>query len=196
MPHSEGLALLLVIAPITFFFYRTWENRRARRALVLQYGCQELPQYKHTDPVMGSDLFRLRQDAIKNGKLMALYESQFSTYGKTWEEKFLGTPCINTMHVDNIKHMATTAQDDFGRSTGGRPVAWPFMGKSITSTDGADWKHARAMVKPIFSRAELSDIDGLGIYMDRVISMISDDGESFDIQPLFHKMVSHRIITF
>lgn len=117
---------------------------------------------------------------------MALYEEQFATYGKTCEENFYGTRLINTMHSENIQHMCTTGIEDFGRGSTGRHITWPFMGKSITSSEGAEWKHARNLVKSIFSRAELSDVDGLSVYVDRLIALIPY-GKTFDIQPLFHK---------
>ncbi|MCJ1308033.1 hypothetical protein MMC25_001683 [Agyrium rufum] len=119
---------------------------------------------------------------------MVLYEEQFATYGKTWEENFLGTTVINTMHSENIQQVATFLFDDFTRNAGSRNVGWPFIGKGITTMDGADWKHSRGIVKPIFARSELSDIEGLGVFVDRLIEMIPTDDRTFDIQPLLHKM--------
>ena len=129
---------------------------------------------------------------MKQGRLMLLYEEQFATYGKTFEENFLGRPVINTMHSENIQLVATASFDDFRRNPGSKTVGWPFMGKGLTTTDGADWKYSRNLVKPIFARSELSDIEGLSGYVDRMIDRIPRG--SFDIQPLLHKMVSDEMV--
>ncbi|TVY12842.1 Cytochrome P450 monooxygenase lepH [Lachnellula arida] len=182
------LAAILGITTITYILYRAWEARQARRALVLQAGCKDVAYYPHEDWLWGSDLVRRRQEAIKEGGLMRLYAKQFDTYGKTWEENFTGTRLINTMDKENIQHIATRL-DDFGRAYSRRNIAWPFMGNSITSSDGAEWKHARNLINPTFSRAELSDIDGLSLHVNRLIALIPGGGKTFDIQPLFQKLV-------
>jgi len=100
----------------------------------------------------------------------------------------MGTRLINTADKENIQHIATTP-DHYGRNFSQRGrVGWPFTGRSVMSTDGAEWKHSRNLINPTFSRAEMSDIDGLGQYLDRLISLIPEDGQTFDIQPLFQKL--------
>ena len=166
------LAVILGLASTTYILYRAWETRRARRALALQAGCKDVAHYPHQDRLWGYDLVRQRQEAIKEGRLMPLYAKQFATYGKTWEENFMGTRLINTADKENIQYIATT--DHFGRNFSQRGrVGWPFTGRSVMSTDGAEWKHARNLINPTFSRAE----------------MIPEDGQTFDIQPLFQKLV-------
>jgi cytochrome P450 len=192
MPDSgrlARLAVILALASTTYILYRVWETYQARRTLALQAGCKDVAQYPHGDRLWGYDLVRQRQEAIKEGRLMPLYAKQFATYGKTWEENFVGTRLINTADKENIQHIATTT-DVFGRNFSQRGRAgWPFTGHSVMSTDGAEWKHARNLINPTFSRAEMSDIDGLGVYLDRLISLIPEDGRTFDIQPLFQKLV-------
>ena len=186
--------MLLCLGAATFVLYRYAERLRTRRALVQQYCCKEVPRYAHIDRVGGSDLVRLRQEAMKQGKLMLLYEEQFATYGKTFEENFLGRTVINTMHSENIQQVATSLFDNFARNPGNRIVGWPFIGKGVTTTDGADWKYSRNIVKPIFARSELSDIKGLGVFVDRLIERIPKNGTAFDIQILLHKLVRIRNI--
>ena len=120
---------------------------------------------------------------------MALCTDQFATYGKTFEGNFMGTSLINTMHSENIQQIATSLSDNFIRNTGRKNTAWPFMGKSIITTDKAEWKHYRNLVNPTFARPELLDIEGLSVFVDRLIDLIPRDGKSFDIQALHHKMV-------
>ena len=189
MPHLAQWAVSLCIAVVTVILYRWYQRQRSRLALTQRYGCEAYPKYPHEDRIWGYDLIRLRQRAGKDGKLMALYEKQFAAYGKTWEENFLGARVINTMQPENIQQVATASFGDYARNAGGKNVGWPFLGKGITTTDGEDWRHSRGLVKPTFARSELSDIEGLSTFVDRLIERVPEDGSSFDIQPLLHKMV-------
>ena len=65
----------------------------------------------------------------------------------------------------------------------------PFFGNGIFSQDGALWKHSRDIIKPLFTRAEISDVDSFRLYADRMFSLIPSDGSTVDIHPLLLKLV-------
>jgi hypothetical protein len=46
------------------------------------------------------------------------------------------------------------------------------------------------MIKPIFTRAELSDIDHLASFANRFMALLPDDGSMVDVQPLLRRLVS------
>lgn len=121
---------------------------------------------------------------------MKLYMSHFYLYDKTFEERFFDTKIINTMQSANIQQVAALSFRDWGKSSSRNASASPFLGRGIFSEDGAFWKHSRDLIKPLFARSEISDVNNLGVFVDRLFELIPRDGSTFDIQPLLHKLVS------
>ena len=175
------------------FLYLKWQRHVETQGLKRQYGCKDPPKYPHQDRAWGSDLTRLRMDAMKEGRLFKLYESQFELYGKTFEEISRGKRLINTTEPANIQQITSLAFDDYGKVLGRTNAQGPFLGPSIFS-DGPIWKPSRALVKPTFTRAEISDIDQLASFADRFMELVPGDGSTIDMQPLLHRLVSGLLL--
>ena len=107
-------------------------------------------------------MLQLRKEAIKEGRFLKLYESQFELYGETFGENWRGKRLINTTEPVNVQQVAAFAVEDYGKDPERLQAQSPFFSPSIFS-DRPIWKQARAIVKPIFAKAELSDIDHLAI---------------------------------
>ena len=66
----------------------------------------------------------------------------------------------------------------------------PFVGKGIMCTDGAFWEHSRALIKPIFAKAQIADLH-LGAYAVHVRNLLAElptDRSTVDLQPLFARL--------
>ncbi|MCJ1382734.1 hypothetical protein MMC17_005847 [Xylographa soralifera] len=187
IPYSFQIYVCVGITAAVVIFFRYHRKRLARKALIQQHGCKEVPRYPHQER-LGSDLVRLRQEALKEGKFTGLYEKQFATYGKTWQENYHWTKVVNSMHWENFQEAGTVLVPYLSRAMGANRYATPFLGKGITTTDGKDWKRARSLVTPIFARAELADIEGLSGFVDQLMDRIPRDGRTVDMQPLLHRM--------
>ncbi|PNP47752.1 hypothetical protein THARTR1_10437 [Trichoderma harzianum] len=166
--------------------YQKWTTARRHHVTALQHGCQPPAKYPHRDPFWGYDLLMERIKAAKDGRQLALYMEHFSIYGKTWEENFLGKRVINTMEMKNIQHVASSGFEDYGK--GSNAMGKRFLGDGIFSQDGPEWKHSRDMIKPIFSRSELSDVERLNFHIDRLVNLIPRDGSMIDLQDPINKM--------
>ena len=66
------------------------------------------------------------------------------------------------------------------------------MGRGIYTTDGPFWERSRALVKPIFTRAQFADLETLEHYLKQMMDLVPGDGSSVDILPLLSKLVSTR----
>ncbi|KAI4212401.1 MAG: hypothetical protein LQ351_004833 [Letrouitia transgressa] len=174
-------------------FYRKWMRHASFVAAKEQYGCQLLRRYPHWDHWWGLDLYQQRAKAAQLGQLMRLYMSHFALYGKTYEEQFFDTRVINTMEAPNIQQVAALSFQDWGKVSSRSNSASPFLGRGIFSEDGAFWKHSRDLIKPTFARSEISDFILLGVYVDRFFDLIPKDGNTFDIQPMLHKLVRDEL---
>ena len=181
--------IVIILLALVQHLYGKWIESRAFRAAALEHGCQKPRRYPHKWPY-GVDLLRARLAAIRKGRYNRLYLEHFQTHGKTWEENLAGTRVINSMEAANFHQVAALSFHDYGKLAMRNKALSPFLGDGIFSQDGARWKHSRDLIKPLFTRAELSgDIDSFKIYADRLLSLIPRDGSTVDLQPLLLKMV-------
>lgn len=90
-----------------------------------------------------------------------------------------------------MKAMSTSQRERFAvepiRVANG--VITPFTSKDVSSSDGEKWQKSREPVKLYFERAAFTNVDRLGVHVDRLISKIPIDGSTVDIQPLFQKWI-------
>jgi cytochrome P450 monooxygenase len=186
----ELVAIIIstVVAVALSILYPRWRRDAEIRAIKKRHGCKDPAKYPHEDKVLGSDMVRLRAEAMKDGRFFKLYESQFEQYGRTFEEIWRGKALINTTEPANVQQVAALSFEDYGKDPERLKAQSPFFGPSIFS-DGPIWKHARAMVKPIFARAEISDIDHLASFADRFMELLPHNGSMVDVQPLLHRLV-------
>jgi hypothetical protein len=139
----------------------------AFRAAVIQHGCKQPPKYPHKDIIWGTDLVRERFLAARSGQQMQLYMKHFGSFGKTWEENFHGRKVINTMEAINIQQVAALGFQDYAKAS--QKDFAPFLGKGIFSQEAAAWRHSRDLIKPIFSRSEVSDVNSLDVHVTRLL---------------------------
>ncbi|CAD6593970.1 MAG: hypothetical protein ASARMPREDX12_007883 [Alectoria sarmentosa] len=138
-------------------------------------------------------MLQSRMAAIKAGRYNRLYLEQYQNYGKTWEENLAGTKVINSMEPTNFQQVASISFQDYGKLAMRNKALSPFLGNGIFSQDGASWKHSRDLIKPLFTRAELSDIDSFQIHVNRFLNLIPRDGSTVDLHPLLLKLVRNPI---
>ncbi|TVY81905.1 Cytochrome P450 monooxygenase fsdH [Lachnellula suecica] len=171
---------------VSVLLSRKWISHRAFRAAVDKHGCQRPRKHVPNDLIV-NDLAKARAQAAKDGHAMKPFMDDFERYGKTWEEKdAYGTTIINTMDKLNIQQVLSLGHQDYSKPD--RSMFAPFFGKGIFMEEGAAWKHSRDMIKPIFSRAELSDMDAFQRHVDRFIKIVPRDGTPVDLQPLLKKL--------
>ena len=187
--RSIPFIIFTVLAIALGFLYRKWQRHTAIRNLKQRHGCKDPPKYPHEDKAWGSDMVRARSKAIKEGTFFKLYDAHFAQYGRTFEEVWRGKRLINTIEPVNAQQVAALASQDYAKDPERLGAQAPFMGPSIF-WDGPIWKYARGMVKPIFARAELSDLDHLASYADRFLELLPDDGSELDMRPLLQRLVS------
>ncbi|KAL9624755.1 MAG: hypothetical protein Q9160_001109 [Pyrenula sp. 1 TL-2023] len=153
-----------------------------------QDGCQPPPRYPHKDPIFGLDLFLAHREASKNGKILATEQDLFARYGKTYECNSWGSRLVQTMQPENIHAVLVGSFDKFGVQAKRLRVAKPFLGPGVFTTDGPYWQHSRELIKPMFARAQITDLDVLQIHVDRFMSKLPLDGSTVELQSLLKLM--------
>ncbi|CAG8950261.1 hypothetical protein HYFRA_00008499 [Hymenoscyphus fraxineus] len=152
-----------------------------------KHGCQPETRIPQVDPILGYDIFRAQVEAFKNNNVLGLAYSRYQKYGLTWSLSLMGGRFYNTIETENIKTILATSFKDFG--IGGRQEACrPLLGKGIFTTDGAEWEHSRALVRPNFTKAQVANLDTFESHIQKLIAHIPQDGTTFDLQPLFFQL--------
>ncbi|KAH8422607.1 cytochrome P450 [Aspergillus melleus] len=84
----------------------------------------------------------------------------FSEEGRrTFETSILGSAAIHTVEPHNIQAMMATKFSDFELGKMRRGVLFPLIGNGISAADGMVWKHSRAILRPLFSRAQMMNLE-------------------------------------
>ena len=189
---AQILSLVLWTAAlfVLVYAYQKWTLYHTFRTASAQYGCQRPSKYPHRDPIWGSDLVRERAKAVQRGNLMKLYMQHFKSYGKTFEERFFETRVINTMEATNIRQIAALSFGDWGVGPTRGKAGEPFLGRGVFSYDGTIWKQSRELIKPTFARLEISDLNSLAMYFNKLLALIPKDGSTVDMQLLLHRFVT------
>ncbi|KAF4635238.1 hypothetical protein G7Y89_g2873 [Cudoniella acicularis] len=182
-PIVSALSFLVCV-----YIYQKWSRYSAFRTAAAKYSCHRPRRYPHTEPFWGYDLVRKLAKAARKGQQSELYEELFRQNGKTFENRLFTTNVINTMDSANIQTVATSSFQDYAKSSEGERFLKPAFGRGVFTTDGAAWKHSRNLIRPIFSRSDMSDLNYLGPFIDRLFEKIPRDGSTFDLQPLSHKL--------
>ena len=70
---------------------------------------------------------------------------------------------------------------DTGYPAYGRMHLLPFLGRSILLADGTAWAHARAMLRPAFSKKQITDLEMFDVHVESLITAIKDKGSILDL---------------
>lgn len=104
------------------------------------------------------------------------------------EVTMFGRRTILTRDPEHIKAILATKFSDFGKGTLVHQAASPFLGDSIFTTDGQLWQRSRSLLRPMFTKDRLRDIEILEKYSDKMCSKLPQSGETVDICDLFYRM--------
>lgn len=101
--------------------------------------------------------------------------------------RLAGVRIVFTFDPENIKAILATLFNDF--ALGSRHTHFlPLLGDGIFTLDSHGWKNSRAMLRPQFSREQISHVKTLEPHLQTLASHIRKaDGGVFDIQDLFFK---------
>ena len=84
---------------------------------------------------------------------------------------------ILTANPENIKTVLTTQFENYGKGPNFHAEWADFLGDSIFTTDGKQWHESRQMIRPIFTRDRVGDLDIIEEHVQRLIVHLgSGDG--------------------
>jgi cytochrome P450 len=78
---------------------------------------------------------------------------------------------IFTADPENIKAILTTQFAEYGKGEQFHKEWEPFLGDGIFTTDGAQWHNARQLIRPMFVRERVGDLDLFERHVQKMISL-------------------------
>lgn len=94
----------------------------------------------------------------------------------TMEANVLLERYIITADPENIKAVLATQFEDFGKGQGFHDTWKKLLGDSIFSTDGAQWRGSRHLIRPLFVKDRVSDLHVLEQHVQQLLKTIAADG--------------------
>jgi cytochrome P450 len=172
-------------------FYLIWQRQKPRTTTLSQSNnCVPPPKYPLLDPIFGLDLFFKNARAISANQYLPTLQARYAKMGRTFSTLSFGTKVICSIEPENLKTAWVTNFEDWGVQSSRLPALGPFVGRGFLSTDGAEWEHSRALLKPSLRRAIIADLEPFESSLREMIGKIPRDGSTVDLQRLFFDLVT------
>lgn len=182
------VGLLPIVWIILREIYATWHYN----ALARKRGCGQV-KYVRDFPLGLRTLIKMIKAKKRNGLVESVH-SEFEEYGSTYRSEVSMIHRMVTRDPENIKTVLATNFKDY--SLGRRYNAmFPLLGNGIFTLSAEPWKHSRNMLRPQFSRHQVSQLESLSEHVQMLINNFNDPANAspqndglVEAQVLFHKL--------
>lgn len=188
----RGSAALLVFS-ICYLAYRYALNRTTLNQRLKRHGFYGAAHYRHKDIIWGSDFQADQGQAIANGAKLAWFWGLFDQYGKVFQTDYYGKTRFHSADPLLAQEIFATKAQDFGVEPQ-RKHARGWLGEGMFSIDGEKWRKARNSLKPIFMKAEISDMTRLDKHLSRLMEAVSAKNGEVELQSLLLRMVGRLML--
>lgn len=172
------LVVFLCLSLVPILWDSLWYYYQCR-----QYGCSSVKTLYNWPFGICKSITMVR--AISNNTALDLMENLWRSHDeRTMRLNQGGMMWIATIDPENIKTILSTEFSSY--SLGFRREAlFPFLGNGIFTLSGPEWRHSRAMLRPQFTREQVSRTNSLDKHMKSLIGIL-EKGNVVDAQELFH----------
>lgn len=140
----------------------------------------------------GLDLVYRTLRAVWNNQAYEMWHGIFYGYGNpsnpyTVESRLGGQRMIFTADPENIKAILAAQFHDYGKGERFNIEWHDFLGDSIFTTDGDAWYQGRQMLRPLFLKDRISDLEVHEKHVQILLSHLGGDGQTVDIMDLLFR---------
>lgn len=93
-----------------------------------------------------------------------------------------------TMSPENAKAIMASKAEDFHLSRLRMDAFAPFIGDGVAASNGATWAHGRAILRPSFSKAQVSNSEVYERHFLELVENIPTDGSTVDLRVFFSRL--------
>ncbi|KAL7948404.1 cytochrome P450 [Trichoderma barbatum] len=178
-----SLAVAVLLAPIFALLRRRHHYLHGTRV----NGCKVAKVYPHWDPILGLDLLRSSVKALKEFRLLQLWDKLLNNHNGTYWFSSMGKWMIITSEPENFKALLSTQFEDWPVLSLRQHVSILTLGPhAIFAVNGPEWQHARAMIRPSFVRNQIADLECTDRHVDNFLAKLPRDGSKFDLEKLLY----------
>ena len=98
-----------------------------------------------------------------------------------------GQRVVFTDDPENVKAVLATQFHDFGKGEPFRKDWQDFLGDSIFTTDLEQWHDSRQLLRPLFIRNRVSDLQIFEKHFEKLLGKMGRNGEPVDMAALFFR---------
>lgn len=161
------LTVTLLILPVLLIAYpylnHCWYMLAARKHGV------STPVTRYTFPLGLPEFYRMLRGLIKNTVNQENLEFALKSDGMTLRTQVLGSFAILTYDPENIKALLATQFKDFALSKRHK-MFYELLGDGVFTLDGPGWQHTRAMLRPQFTREQISHVQIIETHLQNIIN--------------------------
>ncbi|KAH8708660.1 Cytochrome P450 52A13 [Beauveria bassiana] len=111
----------------------------------------------------------------------------------TWVQNFLGFWCHTTVDPENIKAILATQFKDFEMGPFRTDTLSPLLGHGIFTSNGKEWQHHRALLRPQFTRNQISSLELEEVHIQHLFGRFHHGADGswtspIDLGPLFFNL--------
>jgi cytochrome P450 len=166
-------------------------NAKRYREASARRGCLPAPTL-HSNNLLGTSRLKESIKATKEHCGPQYVVSAMNEVGiniHTVRVPILDYELLVTRDPENVKAMFSTQNSDYDISATRANAFMPLLGEGIFTSRGAQWKHSRALVRPQFSREEVSNLDLMERHTQTLLNILKVGENKWtktvDLQPLF-----------
>lgn len=170
--------------------YRFSAKRTARRTLIQRFGCKPAVKYPQKDPFFGLDILWDTILAIRSKSYLDRIRRLYEQNGNTFTSATLASAIIHTIEPENLKCVLSTNFKDYEIGEARKNAFSPLLKRGIIVSDGLQWEHSRNLLRPSFTKTQISDLTMLENHVKNLIKAIPQDRSTVDLSELFSQFTA------
>jgi cytochrome P450 len=187
VPHQLALPIaafsIFVLVKVFAAIFRSLHHRRLSK----EYGCLPLQSYPNNP--WGIRVWIEVIKAAKKNRVVELVAGRYYPGFYTFRSRMLATPHLHTIEPENIKTILATNFKHYSLGKSRLVNFKDLLGEGIFTLDGAGWEHSRGLLRPQFSRNQVSDIESFETHVTHFLALLpSGEGEVVDLAPIFFRL--------
>lgn len=153
-----------------------------------QHGCQK-PNHWVCHGLFGIGMIMEMVNAAKNNHFVELLRGWHGSYGPTFKARMATGTTTFTVEAKNVQAILALKFKDFSIGSTRKNAVRPVFGEGIFTVDGKKWEHSRALLRPNFSRAQITNTQMYENHVMDLLNKIPRDGSTVELQDLFLRQV-------
>ena len=182
------ISLTLLSLGVIYRLCLVLKKRLHNQRFIKDHACEPTKTMPSKYP-FGIDLVRDEIKSVKEHTMLENFQARFHNLDcTTFSAKELHLQLLFTMEPENIKSILATDFKSYRLGEEREKSLRPILGDGIFTSDGAQWRHSRDMLRPCFVRSQLGDQELFEKHFQHLLREIPRDGSTVDLQDLFFRL--------